>query len=193
MNQAALRSSGGGRAGSLTGWIALHHLARLQTSDDVVVLGASGGLGGTASRLAAIHPARRVIGVAGSDAKRRFMPTECTDVICGSQLSTALTEITDGRGVDVVIDPVGGQLRAEAYERLAPFGRLIVLGNASGQDQALSSDAAWHGTRHLAGLSLGGSPTSCPPRSALRPRPSSGGCTAASCTSQPLPSSRSTG
>ncbi|MGB6162820.1 MAG: zinc-binding dehydrogenase [Pseudonocardiaceae bacterium] len=140
----------------VTGWIALHHLARLQTSDDVVVLGASGGLGGTASRLAAIHPARRVIGVAGSDTKRRFIPAECTDVICGSQLSTALTKITDGRGVDVVIDPVGGQLRAEAYERLAPFGRLIVLVNASGQDQALSSDAAWHGTRHLAGLSLGG-------------------------------------
>lgn len=77
-------------------------------------------------------------------------------MILAAQLGTALTEITDGRGVDVVIDPVGGQLRAQLYERLAPFGRLIVLGNASGQDQALSSDAAWHGTRHLAGLSLGG-------------------------------------
>jgi NADPH2:quinone reductase len=91
-----------------------------------VVLGASGGLGGTASRLAAIHPARRVIGVTGSDAKRRFMPAECTDVILGSQPGTALIEITDGRGVDVVINPVGGQLRAGAYKRLAPFGRLIV-------------------------------------------------------------------
>jgi NADPH2:quinone reductase len=140
----------------VTAWIALHRLARLQTSDDVVVLGASGGLGGTASRLAAIYPARRVIGVVGSDAKRRFVPGECTDVILAAQLGAALTEITDGRGVDVVIDPVGGQLRAQLYERLAPFGRLIVLDNASGQDQALSSDAAWHGTRHLAGLSLGG-------------------------------------
>ncbi|MGH3548113.1 MAG: alcohol dehydrogenase catalytic domain-containing protein [Pseudonocardiaceae bacterium] len=39
----------------VTAWIALHRLARLQTSDDVVVLGASGGLGGAASRLAAIY------------------------------------------------------------------------------------------------------------------------------------------
>jgi NADPH2:quinone reductase len=140
----------------VTAWIALHHLARLQVSDDVVVLGASGGLGGTASRLAAIHPARRVIGVAGSERTRGFVPAQCTDVILGAQLSTALTKITDGRGADVVIDPVGGQLRAQAYQRLAPFGRLIVLGNASGQDQALSSDAAWHGTRQLAGFSLGG-------------------------------------
>jgi NADPH2:quinone reductase len=58
--------------------------------------------------------------------------------------------------VDVVIDPVGGELRAQAFEQLAPFGRLVVLGNASSRDRALSSDAAWHGSRHIAGLSLGG-------------------------------------
>ncbi|MGP3974330.1 quinone oxidoreductase family protein [Streptomyces sp. 8N114] len=139
----------------VTAWMALHDLARLRVNDDVLVLGASGGLGGTVSRLAAVHPARRVIGVVGSEAKRTSAAEECTDVIVATDLVAAIDELTNGRGVDVVVDPVGGELRAQAYERLAAFGRFLVLGNASGQDPALSGDAAWHGTRQLLGLSLG--------------------------------------
>lgn len=140
---------------AVTAWIALHSVARVGVGDDVLVLGASGGLGSAACRLAAIHPARRVIGVVGSPARRAAAPAECTDVIVASELATAIDELTGGRGADVVIDPVGGELRARAYDRLAPFGRLLVLGNASGEDPGLSADAAWHGTRHVAGLSLG--------------------------------------
>jgi NADPH:quinone reductase-like Zn-dependent oxidoreductase len=55
-------------------------------------------------------------------------------------------------GIDVVIDPVGGELRARALGQLAPFGRFLVLGNASGQDPALSGDAVWPGTCQLIGL-----------------------------------------
>lgn len=138
----------------VTAWIALHDMARLDVHDDVLVLGASGGLGSISGRLAAIRPARRVIGVVGSPAKR-LADTAWTDVVPGAELATVVDELTGGRGVDVVIDPVGGELRATAYEKLAPFGRLVVLGNASGRDPALSGDAAWHGTRQLLGLSLG--------------------------------------
>lgn len=140
----------------VTAWIALHNLARIKATDDVLVLGASGGLGSITSRLAAIHPARRVIGVVGSAGKRGVARTACTDVIVGADMVTAIDELTDGRGVDVAIDPVGGDLRTSAYGLLAPFGRLVVVGNASGQDQPVSGDAAWHGTRHLIGFSLGG-------------------------------------
>jgi NADPH2:quinone reductase len=139
----------------VTAWIALHHLARLNVQDDVLVLGASGGLGSITSRLAAVHPARRVIGVVGSAAKRPSAAA-CTDVIIGTDIEAALNEITSGRGVDVVIDPVGGELRTQAFGRLAAFGRHVVLGNASGQDQPISGDAAWLGTRQLIGFSLGG-------------------------------------
>jgi NADPH:quinone reductase len=139
----------------VTGWIALHDVARLKVGEDVLVLGASGGLGTITSRLAALRPARRVIGVVGSEAKRGSAAAECTDVILASELA-AVDELTDGRGVDVVIDPVGGPLRTQAFDLLAPFGRLVVLGNASGDDRPLSGDAAWHGTRQLSGLSLGG-------------------------------------
>lgn len=139
----------------VTAWMALHQLARLRVADQVLVLGASGGLGSIACRLAALHPAHRVIGVAGSAGRRGAVPAECTDVVLAADLEASVAQLTAGRGLDVVVDPVGGQLRRQAYERLAPFGRLIILGNASGQDPALSGDAAWLGTRQLAGLSLG--------------------------------------
>jgi NADPH2:quinone reductase len=140
----------------VTAWIALHNLARLHVDDNVLVLGASGGLGSIASRLAAVHPARRVIGVVGNVAKRSSAAAACTDVILASDLDTAVNELTDGRGVNVVIDPVGGELRIQAFEQLAPFGRHVVLGNASGRDQPISGDAAWLASRQLIGFSLGG-------------------------------------
>jgi NADPH:quinone reductase len=57
-----------------------------------------------------------------------------------------------------VIDPVGGHQRIAAFNHLAPFGRQIILGDASGDDQPLSGDYAWLGTRIVAGLSTGGIP-----------------------------------
>jgi len=77
---------------------------------------------------------------------------ECTDVVLTRDLDSWLSA---GNDVDVVIDPVGGSPRQALFDHLAPFGRHIVLGNASGEDRALSSDATWHGTRTVAGLSLG--------------------------------------
>jgi NADPH2:quinone reductase len=58
--------------------------------------------------------------------------------------------------VDVVIDPVGGELRARAHELLAPFGRHVVLGTASREDRPISTDGAFVHTRQLLGFSLGG-------------------------------------
>jgi NADPH:quinone reductase len=139
----------------VTAWMALHDLARLGTSDTVLVLGASGGLGGIAGRLAAAHPARRVIGVFGSEAKIPSGAPEWTHTVLGRDLATAVAGLTEGAGADLVIDPVGGELRTAAYEQLAPFGRLVVLGNASGQDPSMSGDSVWNGSRQILGLSLG--------------------------------------
>jgi NADPH:quinone reductase len=132
-----------------TAWVALHELARLDVRDDVLVLGASGGLGGITGRLAAVHPAARVIGAARRPPAGPAWTHTVTDL-------ESVRDLTGGRGVDVVADPVGGGLRTQAYDLLAPFGRLVVLGNASGQDDPLSGDAAWLGTRQILGLNLGG-------------------------------------
>ena len=139
----------------VTSWIALHELARLDVRDEVLVLGASGGLGSFAGRLAAVHPARSVTAVVGSGTVPSD-PTTWTRVVTATDLEAAVHEISDGRGVDVVIDPVGGELRTRAHELLAPFGRHVVLGTASREDRPISADAAFAHTRQLLGLSLGG-------------------------------------
>jgi NADPH2:quinone reductase len=137
-------------ANGAAAWMALHDVARLRPSDRVLVLGASGGLGATTARVAALHPAARVIGVVGHDPSRA--PAECTDVVEADELEAWLGE----DAIDVVIDPVGGRLRTVAFDHLAPFGRHVLVGNASGEDPTLSGDAAWLGTRVIAGLSVGG-------------------------------------
>jgi NADPH2:quinone reductase len=141
-------------ANGVAAWIALHDLARLSTDDRVLVLGASGGLGATTARLAALHPAARVIGVVGHDPGRA--PGECTDVLLAADLDHQLPRLTEDGLVDVVVDPVGGPQRTTAFGHLAPFGRHLVLGNASGDDQPFSGDQTWLGSRVVAGLSVGG-------------------------------------
>jgi len=149
----------------VTAWLALRDIARVDSADTVVVTGVGGGLGGTAVRLAALLPARRVVGVVSHDPARA--PAECTDVVLTGDIEAWSA---GGEPVDVVIDSVGGRLRQLLFEHLAPFGRLVVLGNASGEDVALSSDAAWHATSTVTGLSLGGIAHSHPGavRAALR-------------------------
>lgn len=100
-----------------------------------------------------IHPAAQVIGAVGHDPERA--PNQCTDVILNEDLGSGLLDLTPNGAVDVVIDLVGGKPRALAFDRLAPFGRHIIVGNASGEDPPISGDGAWSGTRTLAGRCIG--------------------------------------
>lgn len=142
-------------AGSLvnevTAWMALHDIARAAPSDTVVVLGASGGLGGTTVRIAALVPCHRVVAVVSKDPSRA--PKQCTEAVLTGDLEEWAHD--DDNSIDVIIDPVGGRARTSMFEHLAPFGRHVIVGNASGDDTTMSSDAAWHGTRTVSGLSLG--------------------------------------
>jgi NADPH:quinone reductase len=138
----------------VAGWIALHELARIRERDRVLILGAGGGLGATSARLAALHPVEQVIGVVGHDPSRG--PSECTAVVEAAELGQRLDELTADGTVDVVVDPVGGPQRVESFQRLAPFGRHLVLGNASGDDRPFSGDEVWLNSRSVSGLSVGG-------------------------------------
>ncbi|MFF2550278.1 zinc-binding alcohol dehydrogenase family protein [Nocardia sp. NPDC058058] len=139
----------------VTAWMALHDLARVDTSDSVLVLG-GGGVGAMTRRLAEISPVGTVIAVASGRAKALDKPGTWIHLTPADLLERTVGEVTGGRGVDVVVDAVGGELRTRAWELLAPFGRHVILGNASGDDPVVSTDSAWHGTRQLMGLSLGG-------------------------------------
>jgi NADPH:quinone reductase len=122
---------------SITYGTAIHGLrdrASLQPGEWVAVLGASGGAGLAAVELAAVMGAR-VIAVASSEEKLevcRQHGAEQTVNYRACDLKSSLRKLTDGRGVDVVYDCVGGDSTEAALRAMAWGGRFLVVGFASG-------------------------------------------------------------
>ncbi|MGB0097013.1 MAG: zinc-binding dehydrogenase [Solirubrobacteraceae bacterium] len=140
-----------------TAWMALKELAHVERGEDVLVLGATGGLGGLLGQLARKADAGRVIAAVGTASKREAAERAgYTDVLVTDALAEGLKRVTGGRGVDAAFDPVGGDARRVAFEGLAPLGRLVALGNASGSDVSFAGDQIWLGSRAVIGLSVGG-------------------------------------
>lgn len=122
---------------SVTYGTAMHGLkdrARLQPGETVAVLGAAGGAGLAAVEIAKIMGAR-VIAVASSAEKlavcREHVADEAVNYGSGD-LKDSLRALTDGKGVDVVYDCVGGESSEAALRATAWQGRFLVVGFASG-------------------------------------------------------------
>ena len=117
-----------------TSYHAYRQCADLRASETVLVLGAAGGVGVTAVEIAKSMGAR-VIAAASSDEKLEFARAAGADETINyleAPLKETAKSMTDGRGVDVVYDPVGGDLAQEALRTLAWHGRYLVIGFASG-------------------------------------------------------------
>jgi len=117
-----------------TSYHALKQSARLAAGETVLVLGAAGGVGIAAVEIAKALNAH-VIAAASSDEKLDFAARAGADeTINYSEVSLKETvkDMTNGAGVDVVIDPVGGELAGEAFRATAWHGRYLVIGFASG-------------------------------------------------------------
>jgi NADPH2:quinone reductase len=118
-----------------TSYHALKDRADLKPGETLAVLGASGGVGLAAVELGKLMGAR-VIACASSDEKLAFAKRHGADeVINYSQgnLRDALRAATDGKGADVVYDPVGGPYSEPAVRGLNWGGRLLVVGFAAGE------------------------------------------------------------
>ena len=115
---------------------ALRQRGRLQPGETLLVLGAGGGVGLTAVELGRHMGAAAVIAAASSDQKleaaRQAGATHLINYSTES-LRERLNEITGGQGVDVVYDPVGGDLFEQALRSLAWNGRHLVIGFAAGR------------------------------------------------------------
>ena len=117
-----------------TSWHAFHQSTELQDGETVLVLGAAGGVGITAVEIASALGAR-VIAAASSEEKLQFAREAGADEVINyseSDLRQAVKEITGGKGVNVVYDPVGGDIALQALKSLAWNGRYLVIGFASG-------------------------------------------------------------
>jgi NADPH:quinone reductase len=118
-----------------TGICALEHRARLQAGETLLVHAAAGGVGSAAVQLGKALGAR-VIGTAGGPEKcavaRELGADEMVDYAT-EDLVARVKELTDGRGADVVYDPIGGDV-FDASRRLVAFeGRILVIGFVAGR------------------------------------------------------------
>jgi synaptic vesicle membrane protein VAT-1 len=113
----------------LTAAIALYRMAALTAGETVLIHNAGGGVGIAATQLARLRRAR-VVGTASPfkhAALRSFGVDHVIDYT-HANVPDEVRKITRGRGVDVVLDPIGGSSFMKSYRMLAPLGRLIMFG-----------------------------------------------------------------
>ncbi|GAA2499161.1 SDR family NAD(P)-dependent oxidoreductase [Streptomyces gobitricini] len=108
----------------------LHRLARLAPGETVLVHGGAGGIGIATLQYARSHGAR-LIATAGSEAKRDWLRAQGVEHVLDSRsldFAPEVRRITDGAGVDVVVNSLAGEAVARSMELLRPGGRFIELG-----------------------------------------------------------------
>ena len=113
---------------------ALLDRAQLKAGETVLVLGAAGGVGTAAIQIAKIAGAR-VIAAASSDEKLalcREIGADATINYAQGNIRDEIKKLTDGKGPDVVYDPVGGDLAEPVFRSIAWRGRYLVIGFAQG-------------------------------------------------------------
>ncbi|MEZ5653548.1 MAG: NADPH:quinone oxidoreductase family protein [Burkholderiaceae bacterium] len=122
-----------------TAYFALVDRAAIERGETVLVLGASGGVGLASVQLAKSLGAGRVIAVSrgADDAEVARQAGADHVLVLGTDelrdgLRAQVAAITEGRGADIVIDPVGGEANAAALRAMAWRGRMVVVGFASG-------------------------------------------------------------
>ncbi|WP_030175825.1 quinone oxidoreductase family protein [Streptomyces sp. NRRL S-813] len=134
---------------STTAFLVLDRVARIEPGQSVLVLAAAGGVGSQLGQAARLLGAGRVVGAVGSAAKidtaRSFGYDE---VILRDRLA-------DAGEFDIVVDMVGGPARRAGLDRLAPMGRLVVMGNASGaEDVGVPANELWFTNKTVSGFNL---------------------------------------
>jgi NADPH2:quinone reductase len=136
-----------------TAYLALTRVAHLQEGESVLVHGAAGGLAAAFPGVARSLGASRVIGTVSSPA--RIADTEhlgYDEVVTSDHFVKAL----EGHPVDVVVDPVGGEVRTASLDVLALLGRILLLGHAARTpDTPITGDELWKKSAGLLGFAVG--------------------------------------
>lgn len=120
----------------LTAWNMLVRLARVKRGEDVLVMGAGSGVGTAALQIAKLFDAR-VIAVASTDdklAKAEALGADAGINYASHDLAQEIRRLTGKRGVDVVVEHVGGSTWEKLIPNVAPGGRLVTCGASAGFD-----------------------------------------------------------
>jgi NADPH2:quinone reductase len=140
-----------------TGWFGLHRRANLAAGETLLVHAAAGGVGSGAVQLGKAAGAR-VIGVVGGPRKAEAARALGADVVIdrlSEDFVAVVKEVTDGRGADVIYDPVGGETYARSTKCIAFEGRILIIGFASGQIPSAALNHALIKNYSIVGLHWG--------------------------------------
>lgn len=134
--------------------VALTRAARMSTGESVLIHGALGGFASAFPGVARQLGASRVVGTVRGEkigaAAATALPYDA--IVDSDQLPDAV----GGEKFDIIVDPVGGTVRTRSLGMLAPLGRLLLVGNASGDwNHHIDSNAVWYGTVTVTGFSSG--------------------------------------
>lgn len=144
----------------LTAYHLLKTLAPVRRGETVLIHAAASGVGTVAVQLAKAWGAR-VFATASTEEKLALARTLGADECINYEKQDFLAEVmrrTDGVGVDRVLECVGGDVLVKSVTALAPGGRLMIYGRASGRLPTLAPDEFFAKNLHVIGLNIGGKP-----------------------------------
>jgi NADPH:quinone reductase len=140
-----------------TAWHLYRTAAHVSEGESVVVHSAAGGVGSLAVQLARPMGAGRVIATASSEQKRSLAIELGADAALDAApdgLTERLIEANGGRELDVVFDMSGGEVFDASYAALAPFGRIVVCGIATGEPNEIRTGSLLRHSRAVIGFYL---------------------------------------
>jgi NADPH2:quinone reductase len=134
---------------STTAFLVLDRVARIEPGARVLVHAAAGGVGSQLGQAARLLGAGHVVGTVGSEAKIEIARSFGYDEVI------LRDRIADAGEFDIVVDMVGGPARRASLDRLAPMGRLVVIGNASAsEDVGIPANELWFTNKTVSGFNL---------------------------------------
>lgn len=120
----------------ITAYQLLHDSARLEAGESVLVHAAAGGVGTLAVQLARLLGAGKVLGTASSAEKLELIRRLGADAAFDYTTETWVEQVkqaTGGKGADIILEMVGGEISQQSLRCLAAYGRMVIYGAASGQ------------------------------------------------------------
>jgi len=136
----------------------LSQIARITENKNLLVHAAGGGVGSTAVQIAKAFGVQKIIGSIGSPWKEKLVKEAGADAVINYATPDYAKEIgrlTDGKGVDVILNPIGGSTIEEDLHCLAPFGRLILFGRLSDEDTHIPIEELFTANKSVIGFSFG--------------------------------------
>jgi NADPH:quinone reductase len=136
----------------------LAEIARIEKGETILIHSAAGGVGSTAIQIAKLLGAGKIIGTVGDERKALIAIQAGADhIICYDKEDFAekVNDLTDGNGVNIVLDSIAGTITQKSFSCLAPYGRLVQFGNSSGKAGTISTSDLHSSCRSVLGFSLG--------------------------------------